>query len=375
MRDRIGRNVFAHRRRTATREHFASQASTAFDANGLERTGVSTVHGGETQVVGSVEKPDEPNIGVDRFGGCAPNTFEYRRALEWLGEVADDTQNLRYCRPIDFVPRLHAVDSRPMRIATWNVNSIRRRASLVAEFLAVEEPDVLCLQEIKCGDAHFPRDVFHNLGYELAVYGDGGYGGVAIASRIGLADVSFGFGGQHGPPFDEPRLLAATVDDVRLMTVYAPNGRTARSAHWRAKLAWFELLAVELELELAESANLVIAGDFNVCPSPIDVYDPVKKRNRNLVSEPERAAIAKLLNLGLVDLARTLHPNEPGFSWFAFSAGQFAANRGYRLDLVLASAQMAEAASACQALRTWREPDRSPSDHTPVVADFGHVPS
>ena len=153
------------------------------------------------------------------------------------------------------------------------------------------------------------------------------------------------------------------------MTLYAPNGRKMRSPAWQFKLAWFELLRIELELELAESPRLIVAGDFNVCPEPIDVYDPVKKRNRNLVSEPERAAVGRLFDLGLVDLARELHPDEPGFTWFAFTAGQFAANRGYRLDLALASPDVAAEFTTCRPLRQWREPNLGPSDHTPLLAE------
>ena len=256
-----------------------------------------------------------------------------------------------------------------MKVATWNVNSIRRRISLVSDFLAAESPDVLCLQETRCNNADFPRQEFADAGYDVVPYGSGGNGGIAIASKVGLDNVSFGFGGEHSAPFDEPRLLAADVGDVRLMTLYAPNGRKMRSPAWQFKLAWFELLRIELELELTESPRLIVAGDFNVCPEPIDVYDPVKKRNRNLVSEPERAAVGRLFDLGLVDLARELHPDEPGFTWFAFTAGQFAANRGYRLDLALASPDVAAEFTTCRPLRQWREPNLGPSDHTPLLAE------
>jgi len=256
-----------------------------------------------------------------------------------------------------------------MRLATWNVNSIRRRLALVLDFIEVEQPDVLCMQETKCTNAQFPASPFTDLGYEVAVHGQGGHGGVAMASRIGLERITKGFGGTHGPPFDEPRLLAADVGDTRLMTLYAPNGQRIRTPAWEAKLAWFELLRIELDLELTESPRLVVAGDFNVCPAEIDVYNPAK-RHRNLVSDPERAAIARILDDGFVDVARDLHSDEPGYSWYAFSAGQFAAGRGYRLDLVLASPEVAGEFTSCRPLRKWREPELSPSDHTPVIAEL-----
>lgn len=257
-----------------------------------------------------------------------------------------------------------------MRIVTWNVNSIRRRLRLVEQFLEAEAPDVLCLQETKCNDAQFPVKEFAAAGYHVATHGLGGYGGVAIASRLGLDNVTYGFGGQHGAPFNEPRLLAADIGDHRVATLYAPNGKTIRSPSWDIKLAWFELLRIELELELADSPRLIVAGDFNVCPTEADVYDPVKKRNRNLVSDAERAAVARILDLGFTDLGRVLHPEDPGYSWYAFSAGQFAAHRGYRLDLVLASAEAEATAQSCRSLRAWREPELAPSDHTPVLATF-----
>lgn len=248
------------------------------------------------------------------------------------------------------------------------MNSIRRRLGLVLDFLETEQPDALCLQETKCTDAKFPHAPFADLGYEVATHGSGPRGGVAILSRVGLTNIAKGFGGEHRGPFNEPRVLAADVGDLRLMTLYAPNGKRVRQPEWKVKLAWFELLAVELELELEDSPRLVVAGDFNVCPAPIDVYDFAKKHKSNLVTAEERAAVAKLLDSGFTDLARTLHPEDPGYSWYAYSAGQFGKGKGYRLDLVLAGADVADEFTSCRALREWREPSLSPSDHCPVVA-------
>lgn len=253
-----------------------------------------------------------------------------------------------------------------VQIVSWNVNSVRSRADLVQALLDEDSPDVLALQETRCGDAAFPWKLFAEAGYEVAHLGTGGHAGVALASRVGLDRVGYGFSGEHGPPFDQPRIVSADCDGVRVVCLYAPNGQRIRSAAWFSKLAWFTLLAVELQLELETTEQLLVVGDFNVCPAPIDVYDPVRKRNRNLVSTEERAAIATLLDLGLHDLGRVLHPDDPGFTWFSFAEGQLEANRGYRLDLALASDAVRSRAAECAPLLRWRAPDLRPSDHAPL---------
>jgi len=258
-----------------------------------------------------------------------------------------------------------------VQIVSWNLNSIRSRAALVEALLTQETPDVLAMQETRCADATFPWAMFEHAGYEVAHLGTGGHAGVALASRVGLERVSYGFGGEHGPPFDQPRLIAADCDGLRVASVYAPNGQRIRSAAWFAKLAWFQLLAVEMGLELEATRDLLVIGDFNVCPAPIDVYDPIRKRDRNLVSSEERAAVAALLDLGLHDLARELDENEPGFTWFSFAAGQLEANRGYRLDLALGSRTVRERSTECRPLLRWREPDLRPSDHAPLSLVLG----
>ena len=195
---------------------------------------------------------------------------------------------------------------------------------------------------------------------------------MALASRIGLERVRYGFAGEHGPPFDEPRLLAADCGEVRVATVYVPNGRRMGSAAWEYKLAWLELLRIELGLEMEVEDSLLVIGDFNVCPAPIDLYVPTK-RDRNLVSSQERAAIEALLSSGLTDLARHLHPSEPGFTWFSFSPGQLEAGRGYRLDLALATEAISTRAVECRPSLDWRRPTLGPSDHAPLVVRLeGH---
>lgn len=257
-------------------------------------------------------------------------------------------------------------------MVTWNVNSVRSRAPLLEEFLAEESPDVMALQETKTDDGRFPWAVFSEAGYEVIHVGAGSNAGVALASRTGLDRVQYGFGGEHGPPFDEPRLIAADVDGMRIANVYVPNGRTMGSPHWRFKLAWLELLRVELALELDESDQLLVVGDFNVCPTPADLYKPTK-RNRNLVSDEERSAIAALLELGFVDLARELHPGDPGYTWFSFSPGFLEANKGYRLDLALGSEAVRVRTDACAPLIDWRYPRSdgpNPSDHVPLLVSL-----
>ncbi len=257
-----------------------------------------------------------------------------------------------------------------MRLVTWNVNSIRRRLDLVERFIEDERPTVLALQETRCSDAQFPHATFARHGYESVHHGAGGHGGVALLSNVGLERVTYGFTGEHGPPFDEPRLISADVNGHRITTIYAPNGRKVRTAAWEFKLAWFELFRTELSLELDETTELLVIGDFNVCPTDADVYDPVKKRNRNLVSEPERAALERVIELGLTDVGRHHHLDDERFTWFSHGKGQYEMNRGYRLDLVLASSPVFERIRSCRPLTAWRNPELGPSDHVPVLTEI-----
>ncbi len=236
----------------------------------------------------------------------------------------------------------------------------------MAEFLDAEAPDVIALQETQCSNAQFPAGLFDDRGYEWVHHGRGSRNGVALASKVGLADVQIGFSGKARPPFDECRLLAATIGGVRVLTVYAPNGAKRKSQSWQVKLAWFELLRNELEFELAEHDDVMVIGDFNVCPTPDDLYDP-GKRNRNLVSDEERAAFGRLVELGFVDVAAAMHGASAGYTWYAYREGQFENDRGYRLDLALANPDLAKRIKICEPIRKWREPALGPSDHVPLV--------
>jgi exodeoxyribonuclease III len=266
-----------------------------------------------------------------------------------------------------------------MRIATWNVNSLKARLEKVLWWLDRARPDVLLMQETKLADADAPADAFAGAGYALAHHGEGRWNGVAIASRLGVADVTTNFGEPLRPPAtpdvadDEPlaeaRMIAAVCSGVRVVSVYAPNGRQVGSPFYAAKLAWFERLA--RWLTAADPGKpLVVGGDFNVAPADADVWDPAACHGGTHVSEAERRAFARLCAWGLVDAYR-LHRPEPGrYTWWDYRAGHFHKNFGMRIDHLLVTAPLA-------ARTVWAEIDREarkgkpvPSDHAPVVIDL-----
>lgn len=253
-----------------------------------------------------------------------------------------------------------------MRVATWNVNSIRARIDAVDAWVVRREPDVLLLQETKCTDAAFADLAlrFHRLGYETAHHGLDHYNGVAILSRVGLDDVAVGF--EHPPDerFDEARVIRATCAGVDMWSVYVPNGRRAGDPHWHFKLAWLHTLREHVDV----GRPTIVAGDVNVQRADIDVYDPSRWRNRNHATPEERAALAALIDRGLVDVVREHHP-EPGvYTWWNHAANQFERNRGMRIDLVLCTSDLAD-----RVTDAWVDTDErgrpSSSDHAPVVVD------
>jgi len=256
-----------------------------------------------------------------------------------------------------------------MRIATWNVNSLKVRLPKVEEWLAYARPDVLCMQETKLADSAFPALAFSALGYESAHCGEGRWNGVAVLSRVGLDDVVAGFPGQTTGSGAEARLLWATCGGVRVATVYVPNGRSVGSEHYEAKLAWLERLRAQVEGECDPTANLVVCGDFNVAPDDRDVWDPTKLHGGTHVSPPEREAVAALCAWGLTDVFRQRYP-EPGvYSWWDYRAGDFHQGRGLRIDLVLATEPLAARVSWALIDRQARK-GKLPSDHAPVLVDF-----
>ena len=267
-----------------------------------------------------------------------------------------------------------------MRIATWNVNSLRARLEKVTWWLERAKPDVLLMQETKLADADAPADVFRAAGYELAHHGEGRWNGVAIASRVGVADVVTNFGEPlrrpatpevgDDEPLAEARMLAAVCGGMRIVSIYAPNGRAVDSPFYQAKLAWYERLARWLAEAAVPTEPLAIGGDFNVAPTDADVWDPAACHGGTHVSEPERRAFGRLCEWGLTDGYR-LHHREPGrFTWWDYRAGNFHKNFGMRIDHLLVSAPLAERTVAAEIDREARKGKPVPSDHAPLLIDI-----
>lgn len=254
-----------------------------------------------------------------------------------------------------------------MKIASWNVNSLRARLTHVLDWLRANPVDALGLQELKLQDEQFPHAEFEALGYRAAVNGQKSYNGVAIVSRHPLHDVSRDMAG-----FDDPlkRVIAATVNGVRIVNVYVPNGQSVGSAKYEYKLRWYAALREYLASELATFPLLAVTGDFNVAPADEDVHDPAAWAGQILCSDAERAAFRELLALGLKDSFRQF-PQEPmSFTWWDYRAGAFRRNLGLRIDHVLVSPALADKCLSCQIDKAPRRLER-PSDHTPLVATFG----
>jgi exodeoxyribonuclease-3 len=266
-----------------------------------------------------------------------------------------------------------------VRIATWNVNSLKARLERVQMWLERAQPDVLLMQETKLADADAPADMFRAAGYELAHHGQGRWNGVAIASRVGVADVVTNFGAPLQPdptpevaddqPLAEARMMAATCGGVRVVAIYAPNGREVGSPFYRAKLAWYERLARWLDEAADRSAPLAVGGDYNVAPTDEDVWDPAACHGGTHVSEPEREAFKRLCAWGLVDAYR-LQRKEPGrYTWWDYRAGNFHKNFGMRIDHLLVTDALARRVVAAEIDRETRKGKPTPSDHTPLVID------
>jgi exodeoxyribonuclease III len=254
-----------------------------------------------------------------------------------------------------------------MRIATWNVNSLTARLPRVEEWIEYARPDVLCMQETKVSDTAFPGMAFSALGYESAPHGDGRWNGVAITSRVGLENVATGF--KEGADEQGSRFVAATCGGIRVHSIYAPNGRSVDSEHYRAKLQWFKDLKAQLEQTCEPFEDIAVCGDFNVAPDDRDVWDPAACHGATHVTEPERAALRDLEDWGLVDAFR-LHYSQPElFSWWDYRAGNFHKHLGMRIDLVLLSKPLAERSIYALIDRNARK-GKQPSDHAPVFVDI-----
>lgn len=266
-----------------------------------------------------------------------------------------------------------------MRIATWNVNSLKARLEKVLWWLERAAPDVLLLQETKLTDADAPHDVLRAAGYQLAHHGEGRWNGVAIAARGPLSDVVANFGEPLRPsttpdvgddePLAEARMLAATFEGVRVVSLYAPNGRSLGSPFYQAKLAWYDRLARWVEAG-DPGAPLVLGGDFNLAPTDLDVWDPVACHGGTHVSSPEREAFFRLCRWGLSDAYRLHHDEAGRYSWWDYRAGAFHRNLGMRIDHLLVTRPVAERTVWAEIDREARKGKPVPSDHTPVVIDL-----
>ncbi|HSL57473.1 MAG TPA: exodeoxyribonuclease III [Acidimicrobiales bacterium] len=256
-----------------------------------------------------------------------------------------------------------------MRIATWNVNSLKARLPRVEDWLTQVQPDVLCLQETKTADDGFPALAFEALGYESAHHGDGRWNGVAVLSRVGLDDVHAGFAPDLEPDTD-CRLIAATCGGVRVHSVYVPNGRALGDPHYDYKLSWLGRMREHLDRTCRPDDDVVVCGDFNIAPTDLDVWDPAAFVGSTHVTAPERDALAALIDWGLVDTFRRRYPDEPGlYSYWDYTAGRFHKREGMRIDYVLASAPLAERGALDVVDRNARKGTK-PSDHAPVIAEF-----
>jgi exodeoxyribonuclease III len=258
-----------------------------------------------------------------------------------------------------------------MRIVSWNVNSVRSRMDQLTAWLARAAPDVVCLQETKVEDDRFPVRELEEVGYRFAFFGQKTYNGVAIGARFGLAieDVKKNLDGDAEDA--QRRAIAATVEGVRVVCVYVPNGQSVGSPAFTYKLEWLDRLEKELGARYAPTQELVVCGDFNVAPEAIDVHDPKKWEGQLLFHPDERAALRKVMGFGLVDALRKHHEGEPGlYSWWDYRMGAYRKNRGLRIDLALVTAPLAARCTGVTIDRRPRELDR-PSDHAPVVVELG----
>jgi exodeoxyribonuclease III len=256
-----------------------------------------------------------------------------------------------------------------MRIDSWNVNSLKVRLPQVLDWLAANEPDVLGLQETKLTDAAFPVDAIREAGYEVSFSGQPTYNGVALLSRAPQSEVITGLDGMDDP---QRRVLGATVAGVRVLNLYVPNGKEVGSDKYAYKLDWLDALHAQLRAELARHPHVVVMGDFNIAPDDRDVHDPAAWAGKVLCSEPERAALQRILALGLVDTFRLFEQPAAAFSWWDYRMAGFRRNHGLRIDLVLSSQVLAP---ACTGAWIDVEPRRHerPSDHAPVGAAFDGV--
>jgi exodeoxyribonuclease-3 len=260
-----------------------------------------------------------------------------------------------------------------VRVATWNVNSVKQRVPRLLPWLDQRQPDVVCLQETKLADDAFTAllgDALKERGYEVALFGETQWNGVALLSRVGLEDVAVGVAGAPGFPHVEARAVAATCGGVRVHSLYVPNGREPESDHYKYKLEWLAALRDVLE---AGPSDALVCGDINIAPADADLFDPEAYIGQTHVTEPERAALQAIEALGFHDVVRDRWPTERIFSYWDYRAGMFHRDLGMRIDLILASSSVAPRAKAAWIDRHARK-GTGPSDHAPVIVDLDEAP-
>ena len=265
-----------------------------------------------------------------------------------------------------------------MRIATWNVNSVRTRLEQVSTWLERERPDVLCLQETKVADDLFPREPFEALGYGLAISGQKAYNGVAIASLLPLEDVQVGFdallGPEAGPMSEQKRVISALIDGVRVLNLYVPNGSSLKSDKYPYKLAWLDCLNRYLAVQEQQGDPLCMLGDFNIGPEARDLHDPERLNGGIMASDPERQALQGLLGERLSDAFRLFEPGSGHWSWWDYRSGAWETGRGWRIDHIYLCEQLRDCATGCVIHKDLRG-NVQPSDHAPVVVHLAWPPA
>ena len=260
------------------------------------------------------------------------------------------------------------VNLKTMKIATWNVNSIRSRLDRLLQWLVKMEPDVVCLQELKANDEAFPYEPIREAGYHAAVHGQKTYNGVAILSRSEPVDVECGLGDGVDDP--QARLIAAKVDEVHIISAYVPNGQSVGSEKWTYKLQWMRRLRHYLERRFDSSIPLLLCGDFNVARDDLDVATPAQWAETVLCHQDGRHALEDIVQWGLTDVFRKHHPEGGIYSWWDYRMLAFPKNDGLRLDYIFATEPMATRCTRAEIDRDERK-GKKPSDHAPVVASFG----
>ncbi|WP_416896886.1 MAG: exodeoxyribonuclease III [Minwuia sp.] len=254
-----------------------------------------------------------------------------------------------------------------MRIATWNVNSIKVRLPHVTEYLKTAAPDVVCLQEIKCIDENFPALEIEDLGYNVAVHGQKTYNGVALLSKLPLDDVSTGLPGDDGD--EQARYIEATVGGVRVCGLYLPNGNPVPGEKFDYKLGWMDRLIARAKELLAEEQPFVMAGDYNVCPTDGDVWDPKGFAGDALCQPESRNRFRQLINLGLTDAVHLHNPQDHFYTYWDYTAGAWQKDHGLRIDHLLLSPQAVDRLEAAGVDRGPRGEEK-PSDHTPAWVEL-----